>query len=233
MTMETGIADQIIQIKESLPDGIELLAVSKTHPIESLREAYNAGQRLFGENKVQEMVIKHSQMPEDVQWHFIGHVQRNKLHLMAPFVAVIQGIDSYQTLAEANRQAARFNRRITCLLELHIATEDSKSGFQPEKCMQMLEAGEWRNLEHIEIGGVMGMASYTQNREQIFAEFQQLVSFFRTAKELFFKDSPGFHTISAGMSNDYDLAIKAGANLVRIGTGIFGARDYAKAENKV
>ncbi len=233
MTMETGIAGQVLQIKKSLPDGVELLAVSKTHPIESLKEAYNAGQRLFGENKVQEMVIKHSQMPEDVQWHFIGHVQRNKLHLMTPFVSVIQGIDSYQTLAEADRQAARFNRRITCLLELHIATEESKSGFQPEECMQMLEAGEWRKLEHIEIGGVMGMASYTQNREQIFAEFQQLVSFFRTAKEDYFKDRPSFCTISAGMSNDYDLAIKAGANLVRIGTGIFGARDYAKAENKV
>lgn len=223
----SDIANRLAAIRNSLPGNVELLAVSKTHPVEALLEAYNAGQRLFGENKVQEMVQKRPQMPDDVQWHFIGHVQTNKIHLMAPFVSVIQGIDSYRALAETNRQAARFGRTITCLLQLHIAAEETKFGFTPRECMEMFEKGEWRTLEHVVIGGIMGMASNTDDKRQVLSEFQTLAGWFDTMKRRFFSDNPAFRTISAGMSGDYQLAVQAGSNMVRIGTQIFGARDYS------
>lgn len=222
-----GIASRLTKIRNTLPHGVELLAVSKTHPVESMLEAYNAGQRLFGENKVQEMVLKHSQMPDDIQWHFIGHVQTNKIHLMAPFVSVIQGIDSYRSLAETDRQAARFGKTITCLLQIHIATEETKFGFMPDECIEMLGQGEWKSLDHIVIGGVMGMASNTNDEKQVYSEFQTLTNLFNTMKQRFFSDSPAFHVISAGMSGDYVLAVKAGSNMVRIGSQIFGERNYS------
>ena len=225
--MNCYVADRLAEVKNSLPDGVGLLAVSKTHPIGLIREAYDCGQRLFGENKVQEMVAKHQALPDDIQWHFIGHVQRNKIHLMAPFVSVIQGIDSFQSLQETDRQAARYGRSIRCLLQLHIASEETKFGFTPKECLEMLEEMKWRELNHVIIAGVMGMASNTDDRQQVLREFSTLKDFFDMAKERFFSGSPEFSTISAGMSGDYDLAVQAGSNLVRIGTQIFGERDYA------
>lgn len=214
-------------IKSGLPTGVTLVAVSKTHPVEMLKEAYDAGQRIFGENKVQEMTAKHSELPSDIEWHFIGHVQRNKIHLMAPYVSVIQGVGSFEALTEIDRQAARFNRHITCYLQLHIAQEETKFGFTPDECRSMLEAGDWRSLRNITIGGVMGMATNTDNEKQVLEEFAYLKQCFDEFKQKYFSDNADFKTISAGMSGDYELAIKAGSNMVRIGSSIFGARDYS------
>ena len=220
------IKENLNRIKASLPQGVKLVAVSKTHPVEMLQEAYDAGQRIFGENKVQEMTAKSQALPSDIEWHFIGHVQRNKIHIMAPYVSVIQGVDTFEKLAEIDRQAARFNRHITCLLQLHIAQEETKFGFSADECTAMLEQGDWRSLKNITIGGVMGMASNTDDETQVRAEFSRLKQLFDTYKEKFFADSPDFNTISAGMSGDYKLAIEAGSNMVRIGSSIFGERNY-------
>lgn len=222
------IVSRLTDIKNSLPIGVTLVAVSKTHPADSILAAYNAGQRIFGENKVQEMSLKQEQLPQDIEWHFIGHVQKNKIRLMAPYVSVIQGVDSFDSLEEINRQASRFNRNITCLLQLHIAVEESKFGFVPSECMDMLEKGEWKKLGNITIGGVMGMATFTDDKQQILREFNTLVNFYNAMKDRFFADDDNFHTISAGMSEDYNTAIQAGSNMIRIGSNIFGARDYSK-----
>lgn len=222
------IVSRLTDIKNSLPIGFTLVAVSKTHPADSILAAYNAGQRIFGENKVQEMSLKQEQLPKDIEWHFIGHVQKNKIRLMAPYVSVIQGVDSFDSLEEINRQAFRFNRNITCLLQLHIAAEESKFGFVPSECMNMLEEGEWKKLGNITIGGVMGMATFTDDKQQVLREFTTLVNFYNAVKDRFFADDNKFRTISAGMSEDYNTAIQAGSNMIRIGSNIFGARDYSK-----
>ncbi|MBR5158457.1 MAG: YggS family pyridoxal phosphate-dependent enzyme [Bacteroidaceae bacterium] len=220
------IKENLNRIKATLPAGVTLVAVSKTHPAEMLKEAYDAGQRIFGENKVQEMTAKSQVLPTDIQWHFIGHVQSNKIKLMAPYVSVIQGVDNYDKLAEIDRQAARFNRHITCLLQLHIATEETKFGFSADECTAMLDEGKWKELKNITIGGVMGMASNTDDDSQVRGEFRRLKQLFDTYKEKYFSDSPEFNTISAGMSGDYELAIEEGSNMVRIGSSIFGERNY-------
>lgn len=220
------IKENLSRIKATLPAGVKLVAVSKTHPAEMLKEAYDAGQRIFGENKVQEMTAKSQVLPTDIEWHFIGHVQTNKIKMMAPYVSVIQGVDNYDKLAEIDRQAARFNRHITCLLQLHIAQEETKFGFSADECTEMLEEGKWKELKNITIGGVMGMASNTDNKAQVLGEFRHLKQLFDTYKEKYFHDSPDFNTISAGMSGDYQFAIEAGSNMVRIGSSIFGERNY-------
>ncbi|MBR5935519.1 MAG: YggS family pyridoxal phosphate-dependent enzyme [Bacteroidaceae bacterium] len=220
------IKENLSRIIASLPQGVKLVAVSKTHPVEMLQEAYDAGQRIFGENKVQEMTAKSQALPSDIEWHFIGHVQRNKIHIMAPYVSVIQGVDTFEKLAEIDRQAARFNRHITCLLQLHIAQEETKFGFSADECTAMLEQGDWRDLKNITIGGVMGMASNTDNEAQVIGEFRRLRDLFDSYKEKYFNDNADFNTISAGMSGDYKLAIEAGSNMVRIGSSIFGERNY-------
>ena len=220
------IKENLSRIKATLPAGVKLVAVSKTHPAEMLKEAYDAGQRIFGENKVQEMTAKSQVLPTDIEWHFIDHVQTNKIKMMAPYVSVIQGVDNYDKLAEIDRQAARFNRHITCLLQLHIAQEETKFGFSADECTEMLEEGKWKELKNITIGGVMGMASNTDNKAQVLGEFRHLKQLFDTYKEKYFHDSPDFNTISAGMSGDYQLAIEAGSNMVRIGSSIFGERNY-------
>ena len=220
------IKENLNRIKATLPAGVKLVAVSKTHPAEMLKEAYDAGQRIFGENKVQEMTAKSQVLPKDIQWHFIGHVQSNKIKLMAPYVSVIQGVDNYDKLAEIDRQAARFNRHITCLLQLHIATEETKFGFSADECTAMLDEGKWKELKNITIGGVMGMASNTDDEAQVRGEFRRLKQLFDTYKEKYFNDCPDFNTISAGMSGDYELAIQEGSNMVRIGSSIFGQRNY-------
>ena len=220
------IKENIKRIKAGLPEGVRLVAVSKTHPAEMVQEAYDAGQRIFGENKVQEMTAKSQVLPKDIEWHFIGHVQSNKIKIMAPYVKVIQGVDTYDKLVEIDRQAAKNNRHITCYLQLHIAQEETKFGFTPDECTAMLEAGNWKELKNITIGGLMGMASNTDNEQQVRSEFRHLHDIFESYKERYFKDSPEFNTISAGMSGDYKLAIESGSNMVRIGSSIFGERYY-------
>ncbi len=220
------IKENLNRIKASLPSGVRLVAVSKTHPVEMLQEAYDAGQRIFGENKVQEMTAKSQVLPTDIEWHFIGHVQTNKIKMMAPYVSVIQGVDNYDKLVEIDRQAARFNRHITCLLQLHIASEETKFGFSADECTAMLEQGDWKNLKNITIGGVMGMATNTDDESQVCREFGRLKDIFDTYKQKYFAGVDTFNTISAGMSGDYELAIRAGSNMVRIGSAIFGERNY-------
>ena len=220
------IKENLSRIKATLPAGVRLVAVSKTHPVEMLKEAYDAGQRIFGENKVQEMTAKSQVLPTDIEWHFIGHVQSNKIKMMAPYVSVIQGVDTFDKLVEIDSQAARFGRHITCLLQLHIALEETKFGFSADECTAMLDEGKWRSLQNITIGGVMGMASNTDDEAQVRAEFSRLKQLFDTYKEKYFHCSPDFNTISAGMSGDYELAIREGSNMVRIGSSIFGERNY-------
>lgn len=221
------IAERLVQTRDRLPQGVQLVAVSKTHPASAVLAAYNAGQRLFGENKVQEMTQKHSELPSDIEWHFIGHVQKNKIKMMAPYVSVIQGIDDFEALAEVDRQAKKHNRIIKCLLQIHVAQEESKFGFTPQGVMDMLADGRWKDLSHVQIAGVMGMATNTDNEAQVISEFETLVSLFHRIKDSYFAGCSEFCIISAGMSDDHGLAIKAGSNMVRIGSAIFGARDYS------
>ena len=220
------IQDEIKRIQAELPESVRLVAVSKFHPVEALQEAYDAGQRIFGESKVQEMTQKHEVLPKDIEWHFIGHLQTNKIKYMAPYVALIHGVDSYKLLAEINKQAAKAGRIIPCLLQIHIAQEETKFGFSTDECRTMLEAGEWKALNHVRIAGVMGMATNTEDEAQIAREFHTLADFFRHAKETYFKDAPDFKEISMGMSDDYPLAIEEGSTLIRIGSRIFGQRNY-------
>lgn len=220
------IQEEIQTIKAGLPESVRLVAVSKFHPIEALQEAYEGGQRIFGESKVQEMTQKYEALPKDIEWHFIGHLQTNKIKYMAPYVALIHGVDSYKLLSEINKQAAKVNRIIPCLLQIHIAQEETKFGFSTDECRSMLEEGHWRQLDHIQIAGVMGMATNTEDEAQIKREFATLSAFFHEAKETYFKDIPSFKEISMGMSDDYPLAIEEGSTLIRIGSRIFGVRNY-------
>lgn len=222
----THIQEEIQTIKSGLPKGVRLVAVSKYHPIEALQEAYDGGQRIFGESKVQEMTSKYEALPKDIEWHFIGHLQTNKIKYMAPYVALIHGVDSYKLLAEINKQAAKVDRIIPCLLQIHIAQEETKFGFTPDECRAMLEQGEWKNLDHVRIAGVMGMATNTEDEKQIAQEFATLSHFFHETKETYFKDIPYYKEISMGMSDDYPLAIEHGSTLIRIGSRIFGERIY-------
>lgn len=222
----THIQEEIQTIKSGLPEGVRLVAVSKYHPIEALQEAYDGGQRIFGESKVQEMTSKYEALPKDIEWHFIGHLQTNKIKYMAPYVALIHGVDSYKLLAEINKQAAKVDRIIPCLLQIHIAQEETKFGFTPDECRAMLEQGEWKTLDHVRIAGVMGMATNTEDEKQIAQEFATLSHFFHETKETYFKDIPYYKEISMGMSDDYPLAIEHGSTLIRIGSRIFGERIY-------
>lgn len=222
----THIQEEIQTIKSGLPEGVRLVAVSKYHPIEALQEAYDGGQRIFGESKVQEMTMKYEVLPKDIEWHFIGHLQTNKIKYMAPYVTLIHGVDSYKLLAEINKQAAKVNRTIPCLLQIHIAQEETKFGFTPDECRDMLDKGEWKTLNNIHIAGVMGMATNTEDERQIAQEFATLAQFFHEAKKTYFQETPYFKEISMGMSDDYPLAIEHGSTLIRVGSKIFGERVY-------
>lgn len=221
-----SIAQRLKQIRDSLPKDVTLVAVSKTHPVEALQEAYDAGQRIFGENKVQEMTAKAALLPKDIEWHFIGHLQRNKIKMMAPYVTLIQGVDSFEKLKEIDKYAALNSRHIAVLMQVHIAREDTKFGLSAAELISMLKDENWQGLEHITIEGLMGMATNTDNTEQIVKEFTLLASLFSKLKQQFFSDRDYFRVLSAGMSDDYPLAISAGSNMVRIGSSIFGERDY-------
>lgn len=214
------------EVLTSLPTQVKLVAVSKFHPKESIEQAYRAGQRIFGESKVQELTGKYETLPKDIEWHFIGHLQTNKVKYIAPYIAMIHAVDSYKLLAEIDKQAAKNGRVIPCLLEIHIAQEESKYGFTFQECREMLEAGEWKNLTHICIAGLMGMATFTEDETEIKREFDSLKQFFNEIKQNYFADRDTFREISMGMSHDYPLAIEAGSTLVRVGSKIFGERIY-------
>lgn len=220
------IQEEIQTIKAGLPESVRLVAVSKFHPIEALQEAYEGGQRIFGESKVQEMTQKYEALPKDIEWHFIGHLQTNKIKYMAPYVALIHGVDSYKLLSEINKQAAKAGRIIPCLLQIHIAQEETKFGFSTDECRSMLEEGNWRQLKNVQIAGVMGMATNTEDEAQIKREFSTLSAFFQEVKETYFREVSSFKEISMGMSDDYPIAIEEGSTLIRIGSRIFGARNY-------
>ena len=218
---DNTIGDKIKAICATLPQGVTLIAVSKYHPAEAVQAAYNAGQRDFGESKAQDLTAKYMTLPKDINWHFIGHLQTNKVKYIAPFVRLIHSIDSYKLLCEVNRQGAKAGRRIPCLLQIHIAQEETKFGFTPQECLDMLAQGEWRTLEHIELRGIMCMASNTDNQEQIAGEFSQAQQLFNEIKGLYFADNERFDIISAGMSDDYPIAIAHGSTHIRVGSSIF------------
>jgi pyridoxal phosphate enzyme (YggS family) len=222
MSIQTNLKETLA----TLPPHVRLVAVSKFHPNEALQEAYDAGQRIFGESKVQEMMQKYESLPKDIEWHFIGHLQTNKIKYMAPYVAMIHGVDSFKLLIEINKQAAKVGRIIPCLLQIHIAQEETKFGFSFEECKEMLMAGEWKSLKNISLCGIMGMATNTEDEEEIRKEFQSLRNFFQEIKQGFFSEDSAFKEISMGMSDDYPLAIEYGSTLIRIGSRIFGNRNY-------
>lgn len=217
-----SIASNLNSIKASLPEHVTLVAVSKTKPVSDLMQAYEAGQRIFGENKIQEMADKWEEMPKDIQWHMIGHVQTNKVKFMAPFVSLIHGVDSLKLLQEINKQALKNNRIIDCLLQIHIAEEETKFGLDENELNELISSSEFKELKNIRTLGLMGMATFTKDQNQIKKEFQHLKSIFDSIKE---KDAlQEASTISMGMSGDYQLAIECGSTMVRIGSSIFGGR---------
>ena len=220
------IQDNLKQIKSQLPEHVTLVAVSKTKPISVLMEAYNAGQRIFGENKIQEMVEKYELMPKDVEWHMIGHVQSNKVKYMAHFVSLIHGVDNLKLLKEINKQAAKHNRTINCLLQIKIAEEESKFGMSAQDAQEILSSKDFSELKNVCIVGVMGMATFTDDQTQIKQEFQKLKSTFDKLQPLkTFNFKP--EIISMGMSDDYHLAIACGSTMIRVGSSIFGQRNYS------
>ena len=218
-----SIKDNLLKIKSSLPEHVTLVAVSKTKPVADLMEAYNAGQRIFGENKIQEMTEKWEQMPKDIQWHMIGHIQTNKVKFMAPYVSLIHGVDSLKLLEEINKQALKNNRIIECLLQIHIAEEETKFGLNEDELQNLLASESFINLKNIKIVGLMGMATFTENQNQIKKEFEHLKSIFDTKKSLSIVNCQ-LSILSMGMSGDYQLAIERGSTMVRIGSSIFGGR---------
>lgn len=217
-----NIKQNLQNIQSTLPKHVTLVAVSKTKPISDLMEAYNAGQRIFGENKIQEMADKFAEMPKDIEWHMIGHVQRNKVKYMAEFVNLIHGVDSLKLLKEIEKQAKKYDRVINCLLQIKIAEEDSKFGMSANDAYALLQSDEFSKFQHIAITGVMGMATFTDNIQQVENEFKFLKSTFDKLKTL----NSNLQTISMGMSGDYQLAIECGSTMVRVGSSIFGSRNY-------
>ena len=220
-----SIQENLNKIKSTLPEYVTLVAVSKTKPVSDLMEAYNAGQRIFGENKIQEMAEKYEVMPKDIEWHMIGHVQSNKVKYMAPFVSLIHGVDNFKLLEEINKQAKKHQRIVDCLLQIKIAEEDSKFGMSHEEESKILLSEAFSNLKNVCITGVMGMATFTDDESQIKSEFTLLKKIFNDLKSLeTFNFKP--KTISMGMSGDYQLAISCGSNMIRVGSSIFGVRNY-------
>jgi pyridoxal phosphate enzyme (YggS family) len=216
-----SIAANIKRIKAEIPENVTLVAVSKTKPNNEILEAYHAGQRVFGENKIQEMTQKWSELPKDIEWHMIGHVQRNKVKYMAAYVALIHGVDSLKLLKEINKQAKKEQRVISCLLQIHIAEEETKFGFDWPELKALIDSSVLQELEHVQIKGLMGMATFTENAEQIRKEFKTLREMFHVLR----KELPDITELSMGMSGDYSIAIEEGSTMVRIGSSIFGARN--------
>jgi pyridoxal phosphate enzyme (YggS family) len=220
-----SIAKNLTQIKSQLPAHVTLVAVSKTKPVADLMKTYNAGQRIFGENKIQEMTEKWEQMPKDIEWHMIGHVQTNKVKFMAEYVSLIHGVDSLKLLQEINKQAKKHNRVIDCLLQIHIAEEETKFGLDEEELNHILTSDDYNSLENIRIVGLMGMATFTENQNQIEKEFNHLKTIFDKLNTIPFTQNLKPNILSMGMSGDYQLAISCGSTMVRIGSSIFGTRN--------
>ncbi|HQQ94260.1 MAG TPA: YggS family pyridoxal phosphate-dependent enzyme [Bacteroidia bacterium] len=218
MSLRTNIAT----LKARIPEGVVLVAVSKTKSVELIREAYEAGQRDFGENYVQELLIKQSQLPHDIRWHFIGHLQSNKVKQIVPFVHLIHGIDSVKLLKEVNKQAEKAGRMVSCLLQIHIAREESKFGFSYEECRAFLDSQEWKSMKQLNVCGFMAMASNTDNEDELRKEYAGLGEFFDHERI----KHPELSILSCGMSGDYALAIESGSTMIRVGSALFGERDY-------
>ncbi len=220
------VANNLHKVLGTLPDGVKLVAISKFHPNEYIEAAYQEGQRLFGESQVQELSHKVDTLPKDIEWHFIGHLQTNKVKYIAPYISMIEAVDSLKLLKEIDKQAAKHNRIINVLLELHIAEEESKYGFSPDACRELLTNGEWKELKNVHISGLMMMASNVDDREQIKREMALAADLFDDLKEKYFADDSAFKERSWGMSHDYDIAVECRSTMVRVGTTIFGPRVY-------
>ena len=224
--MDYDVKGHLREVRSRLPEGVCLVAISKYHPVEYLQAAYEEGQRVFGESHEQELRQKVEVLPNDIQWHFIGHLQTNKVKYIAPYVSMIEAVDSLKLLKEIEKQGAKNNRVIDVLLELHIAEEETKYGLTLDACRQLLEEGEWCNMAHVRICGLMMMASYVEDEVQIRQEFRTAHNFFDEVKQRYFAESPYFTQRSWGMSHDYPIAVEEGSTMVRVGTAIFGPRVY-------
>ncbi|MBR6848264.1 MAG: YggS family pyridoxal phosphate-dependent enzyme [Bacteroidales bacterium] len=222
------IKENLEKIRATVPEGVTLVAVSKTKPISDLQEAYDAGQRIFGENYPQEMRDKHEVLPQDIQWHFIGHLQTNKIKYIIPYVTLIHSIDTANLLEAVNKEAKKHDRVVDCLLQFHIALEETKFGLDLDEARQLLDSEVFKQMENVCICGVMGMGTFTDNMDEVRKEFKHLKSIFETLKKDYFANQPQFKEISMGMSEDYPIAIEEGATLIRVGSKIFGARVYNK-----
>lgn len=220
-----SIRENILNIKKEIPEDVNLVAVSKFHSDQDIMEAYDAGQRVFGESRAQELVDKEKTLPSDIEWHFIGQLQTNKVKYIAPFVHTIHSVDSLRLIKEIEKQAARNDRIIRILLEIHIAKEDTKAGFTPGECRELLSSASMNDFPHIQVDGLMTMASNTDNEEQLHKEFRQLKKLFEEIKGSYLTDSSNFNVLSMGMSSDYPIAISEGSNMIRVGSTIFGARE--------
>ena len=221
-----NLSEKINNIQKTLPAGVRLVAVSKYHPASLIQEAYDAGQRIFGESHVQELVAKHDALPKDIEWHFTGHLQTNKVKYIAPFVSLIHAVDSERLLIEIDKQAKRSGRTIPVLLQVHVAKETTKFGFTPDELLNFMENGDWRQYTNIRFSGIMCMATNTDDKALIASEFEQAKTLFHRIKEKYFSDSDTFNECSWGMSGDYPIAIEHGSTLIRIGSMIFGERTY-------
>jgi PLP dependent protein len=220
------IKNNIQFIKQNLPSNCKLVAVSKTQPVDIIQQAYNAGHRIFGENKAQELAQKYESLPKDIEWHMIGHLQTNKVKYIAPFVHLIQSVDSLKLLSEINKQAHKTGRTINCLLQVHIAKEETKYGFAPEEILRFIKEGAFTHFQRVSILGLMGMATFTDDMEQVRDEFSELKKFFDYLKSLTLPQNMEMKELSMGMSGDYMVAVGAGSTVVRVGTAIFGEREY-------
>lgn len=219
-----SVKTNINALRTRIPEQVKVIAVSKFHPSHTVREAYLGGQRVFGESRVQELVQKYEELPHDIEWHFIGGLQRNKVKFIAPFVSLIHSLDSERLMREIEKQGAAHDRKIPCLLQLHVAEEDTKSGFSPDECRRFLSEGSWRACTHVQLAGVMGMATYTDDMEKVRSEFRLIKSLFDEFKQTYFANDDAFKEISMGMSGDYSIAIEEGSTMIRVGTLIFGDR---------
>ena len=220
------VAKNLHEVLDTLPDGVKLVAISKFHPKEYIEAAYSEGQRIFGESHEQELAGKVQSLPKDIEWHFIGHLQTNKVKYIAPYISMIEAVDTVKLLKEINKQAAKYNRVINVLLELHIAEEESKYGFTPDACREFLKSGEWRELKNVHISGLMMMASNVEDKDQIRKEMTFASNLFDELKASYFSDDPEFKERSWGMSHDYPIAVECHSTMVRVGTAIFGPRVY-------
>lgn len=223
------IQENIDEIRKSLPAHCKLIAVSKTQPVEKIREAYDASQRVFGENKVQELVPKHDALPKDIEWHMIGHLQSNKVKYIAPFVHLIHGIDSVKLLEEVNKQGQKNQRVISCLLQVHIAKEETKFGFANNEVVELIHSDSFKKMDHIKIMGLMGMATFTDNNDQVRSEFKFLKQLFDSLNNSTLPANCDIKELSMGMSGDYKIAIEEGSTMIRVGTAIFGERNYKQS----